>query len=60
MATTILLRDIPKKIEDAIDDEQSNYKKLTGAKLNQSKAVLKMLKDYLKCKVDNNFKPPIE
>lgn len=57
MANSILLKDIPKKIQDAIDDEQTVYKKNYGAKLNQGKAVLKMLKDYLKCKADNNFKP---
>lgn len=57
MASSILLKDIPTKIQQAIDEEQSQYKKNTGAKLNQSKAVLKMLKDYLKCKSDNNFKP---
>lgn len=57
MAETILLKDIPKKITDAITDEQTAYKKNTGAILNQSKAVIKMLRDYLKCKSDNNFKP---
>lgn len=57
MAASILLKDIPDKIQIAIDEEQSNYKKNTGVILNQSKAVLKMLKDYLKCKSDNNFKP---
>ncbi len=57
MAKSILLKEITPKIQQAIDDEQSQYKKNTGAKLNQSKAVMKMLKDYLKCKTDNNFKP---
>lgn len=57
MASTILLRDIPKKIQDDIDDEQVAYKKISGVKLNQSKIVLKMLKDYKKCRTDNNFKP---
>lgn len=60
MANSVLVEQIPKKIQDAIDDEQTAFKKATGVKLNQSKAIIKMLRDYLRCKSDHNFKPPTE
>lgn len=60
MASTILVKDIPKNIVDEIDNEQKAYKKHTGVLLNQSKAVIKMLRDYIKCREKNNFKPDPE
>lgn len=56
MATTIYLKDIPEKVYNEICKEQTNMKIKVGAKLNQSKAVVKMLKDYIRCKEQNNFK----
>lgn len=56
MAKTIYLRDIPEKVYNAISREQANMKINVGAKLNQSKAVIKMLKDYIRCKELNNYK----
>lgn len=44
----------------AISTEQANMKIKTGATLNQSKAVIKMLRDYLRCKDQNNFKSDTE
>lgn len=60
MADTILLKDIPATIMNAIDDEQRDYKKNHSVKLNQSKAVIKMLRDYIRCKTQNKFKPDAE
>lgn len=57
MANTILVKDIPEKIFKEISKEQGNYRENTGGILSQSKAVIKMLRDYIKCKADNNFKP---
>lgn len=57
MANTILVKDIPDKILKEISKEQAAHRENTGGILNQSKAVIKMLRDYLKCKSDNNFKP---
>lgn len=56
MATTIYLKDIPEKVYNEICKEQANMKIKVGAKLNQSKAVVKMLKDYIRCKELNKFK----
>jgi hypothetical protein len=60
MASTIYLKDIPDKIMKAISTEQANMKIRTGATLNQSKAVIKMLRDYLRCREQNNFKSETE
>jgi hypothetical protein len=57
MANTILVKDIPEKILKEIDKEQAAFKIHTGTILNQSKAVIKMLRDYIKCRDTNNFKP---
>lgn len=57
MATTILLKDIPKKISDEITKEQAAYKLKTDIIISQSSAVIKMLRDYIRCKEQNNFKP---
>lgn len=56
MANTILVKDIPEKIQKEIDKEQVAYKLYTGVILNQSNVVIKMLRDYIKCKEQNNFK----
>lgn len=56
MANTIYLKDIPEKIMRAITKEQADLKVNFGKSLNQSKTVIKMLRDYIKCKDQNNFK----
>lgn len=56
MASTILLKDIPKKIFDEIEKEQTVYKAKTDIRISQSSAVIKMLRDYLRCRDQNNFK----
>lgn len=56
MATTIYLKDIPEKIMKAIDKEQADLKIKFGQSLNQSKTVIKMLRDYIRCREQNNFK----
>lgn len=56
MATTIYLRDIPEKIYKEVCREQARIKINTGATLNQSKTIIKMLRDYIRCKEQNNFK----
>lgn len=60
MASTILVKDIPQTILKEINKEQAAYKDYTGVILNQSKAVIKMLRDYIKCRERNNFKPDPE
>lgn len=57
MANTILVKDIPEKIMKEVTKEQASHRENTGGILNQSKAVIKMLRDYIKCKTDNNFNP---
>lgn len=57
MASTILVKDIPSNIVKEIDKEQAAYKAHTGVILNQSNTVIKMLRDYIRCKDKNNFKP---
>lgn len=56
MATTILLKEIPDNILKEILKEQSLHREKSGMLLNQSKAVIKMLRDYCRCKDVNNFK----
>lgn len=60
MAKTILLKDIPKALQKAIAKQQSDHYHVFDIKLNQSQAAIKMLKDYLRCKAENNFKPSVE
>lgn len=60
MAATILLRDIPKNVQKAVAKQQSDHYDIFDIKLNQSQAVIKMLKDYIRCKSENNFKPGAE
>lgn len=56
MANTIYLKDIPAKVMTEITKEQAYLKINFGKSLNQSKVVLKMLKDYIRCREQNNFK----
>ena len=56
MATTILLKEIPENILKEISKEQAEHREKSGTLLNQSKAVIKMLRDYVKCRNQNNFK----
>lgn len=56
MAQTIYLKDIPAKVMTEINKEQAYLKVNFGKSLNQSKIVLKMLKDYIRCKEQHNFK----
>jgi hypothetical protein len=60
MAKTIMLKDIPKQVQKAIAKQQSDHYDIFDIKLNQSQAVIKMLKDYIRCKEENNFKPSAE
>ena len=55
MTKTIYLEDIPEKIMTFILQEQSEAKIKNDVKLNQSKTVIKMLRDYKRCKEQNNF-----
>lgn len=57
MASTILLKDIPQKIFDEIEKEQVSYKAKTKIRISQSSAVIKMLREYIRCREVNNFKP---
>jgi hypothetical protein len=56
-ASTILLKSIPKDLYKAIIQEQREIEDNTGYKKNQSQTIIKMLKDYLECKKNNNYKP---
>jgi len=56
MAKTIYLEDIPEKVMKSILKEQAHFKINFGLNLNQSKTVIKMLKDYIRCREMNNFK----
>lgn len=56
MTKTIYLKDIPEKVMKAVDKEQADLKVKFGLSLNQSKTVIKMLRDYIRCREQNNFK----
>lgn len=56
MAGSILLQGIPEDIYKEIIREQGKVKVHIGTQYNLSKTVLKMLRDYIKCRKDNNFK----
>jgi hypothetical protein len=56
MANTIYLKEIPDKVMKAITKEQADMRVNFGTSLNQSKVVIKMLKDYIRCREQNNFK----
>ncbi len=52
MANTIL----PENVLKEISKEQAAHREKSGTLLNQSKAVIKMLRDYIRCRNLNNFK----
>lgn len=56
MAKTIYVKDIPEKVMKAIEKEQADLKVKFGQSLNQSKVVIKMIRDYVRCREQNNFK----
>lgn len=56
MGNTIYLKEIPDKVMKAITKEQADIRVNFGTSLNQSKVVIKMLKDYIRCREQNNFK----
>lgn len=57
MPSTILLRNIPEDVYKEIIKEQSRIKLDMGRSLSLDRTIVKMLKDYKKCKEQNNFKP---
>lgn len=56
MATSILIKDLPDKIFKEIVKEQQDHQLKYSTIISQSNAVIKMLRDYIKCKNDNNFR----
>lgn len=57
MTKTILLKDVPPAIAKAIKVEQNRIQEERGTRLSQSATIIKMLRDYLKCRDVSNFKP---
>lgn len=55
MASSITVENIPEDLYREIIKEQGKVKIYTGTQFNLSKTVIKMLKDYIKCKKANNF-----
>lgn len=56
MATSILIKDLPDKIFKEIVKEQQDHQLKYSTIISQSNAVIKMLRDYIKCKNENNFR----
>ncbi len=57
MALKILVKDIPVEVMKDINREQTRWLSITGSYLSQSRAVIKMLRDYKKCRDQNKFLP---
>lgn len=57
MVKSILLKEIPAQIAQAITDEQNRIHAERGTRLSQSATVIKMLRDYIKCRQASGFKP---
>ncbi|MBA3830071.1 MAG: hypothetical protein H0X33_14110 [Taibaiella sp.] len=56
MASTILLKDLPEEVYREVIKEQGKVKAHIGTQYSLSKTVVKMLKDYTRCRKENNFK----
>jgi hypothetical protein len=57
MASTIYVNKIPADIMKAIAQEQGRVQESRGTRPSQSQTVVKMLRDYLRCRKDNKFNP---
>lgn len=56
MAKSITLMNIPEDVYKEVIREQGKIKAHYGSQYNLSKTIVKMLRDYIKCRKDNNFK----
>lgn len=56
MASTIMLKNIPNELYLEILKEQGKVKIYRASNYSLSRTVIKMLKDYIKCREQNNFK----
>lgn len=57
MASTVYVTKIPADIAKAIAMEQNRIQEDRGTRPNQSQTIIKMLRDYLKCRKENKFQP---
>lgn len=57
MASTVLVSKIPADIVKAIAQEQARIQGERGTRPNQSQTIIKMLRDYLRCRKENKFNP---